>query len=210
MCLPLLLNLTQFSVVFDLNHPKPHRLRGENPATFLEVKKIRLSCHFCLHTHKSSVISTQVQMDGWRSTKSPPAGFSQGVSSAEPNPPSQNPPSKTPTNDAFGTRVPAAGFRLNVRPLAAGSSFIFVKTLLGRPGFKTLAPQKIFPTVWTSFREFLVLSGLFVGGYANNKMKSMFSGVFFDKPTRYFWCFWHTNGDFIQKCFLHGSWWLEK
>ena len=134
MCLPLLLNLTQFSVVFDLNHPKPHRLRGENPATFLEVKKIRLSCHFCLHTHKSSVISTQVQMvDGWRSTKSPPAGFSQGVSSAEPNPPS--------------CWFFSGSFRLNVRPLAAGSSFIFVKTLLGRPGFKTLAPPKIFPTV---------------------------------------------------------------
>lgn len=61
MCLPLLLNLTQFSVVFDLNHPKPHQLRGENPATFLEVKKIRLSCHFCLHTHKSSVISVDIK-----------------------------------------------------------------------------------------------------------------------------------------------------
>lgn len=77
MCLPLLLNLTLNSVVFDLNHPKPHRFRGEKPATFLEVKKFRLSCPISVCTHKSSVISTQVQnihpaiVDGWRSTKSP-------------------------------------------------------------------------------------------------------------------------------------------
>lgn len=163
MCLPLLLNLTQFSVVFDLNHPKPHRLRGENPATFLEVKKFRLSCRFCLHTHTHTnrvwyQLKYKWLMAGGQQNRilHHPAGFFQGVSSAEPNPPSQNPSSETPTNDAFGTRgFRKKGFRLNVPPLAAESSFVFVKILLGRPGFRTLAPPKILPTVWTSFREFL-------------------------------------------------------
>ena len=136
MCLPLLLNLTQFQ-----------RWKSRY---FLESEKIQVKLPFLFaHTQIECDINSSTNGLWLEVNKIASCWFFSGsgkcwTKSTIPKPTIRNPNAGS-----------AAGFRLNVQPLAAESSFVFVKILLGHPGFRTLAPPKILPTVWTSFREFL-------------------------------------------------------